>query len=590
MNNTLGSTGLKPTSGDIDVAIDANRLSTQELIDLLLKWLEPQKMKPRDFIRRSGNCVHFRCPITGDASKGWVQVDFMFLSKPEFSKFILKSPANSDYQGRERNVLINSIAKSMGYKLNQNAGIMDRETNDLISDDWDEIAKMLLNKKATKDDLYSVETILQALEADPKRDKKLTDFKEHVTREGIPFVESKGESDVNFLARLRDRIVNQGMVALVESEQSPVNGGRAKGIEHIEDLVFRRGTRGIKEAIKTIAHLAENTEESTSVKWDGSPAIVFGRKEDGTFVLTDVSGYNAKGYDGLFTNTKMIENHLNKRDQDALANGKEAGRVANLLPTFQRIWPMLEEATPDKFRGFVQGDLLYTTTPPEEAGAFVFTPNTVTYRIPVESELGTKIANSEVGIAMHTKYAEHGAVKEPVDSLDFKEVPGLLLMDPVRPKGNVKPLEMEKLKELKVILRDMGDHIDTLFSPVELKSQQITDLPKLCIDYINSVIKDTDVDEFDADTLMTEFVAWLQTKVSPRKFKNIVEYLQVPRSNTDAFSAAFTTFVLLHDIKMDLLKQLDRQHPGQEGWVIATPYGTSKFINRFGFTRENAKH
>jgi hypothetical protein len=52
-------------------------------------------------------------------------------------------------------------------------------------------------------------------------------------------------------------------------------------------------------------------------------------------------------------------------------------------------------------------------------------------------------------------------------------------------------------------------------------------------------------------------------------------------------SAAFVAFVLLHDIKMDLLQQLDRQNPGQEGWVIATPGGLTKFVNRFDFTRKN---
>jgi hypothetical protein len=52
-------------------------------------------------------------------------------------------------------------------------------------------------------------------------------------------------------------------------------------------------------------------------------------------------------------------------------------------------------------------------------------------------------------------------------------------------------------------------------------------------------------------------------------------------------SAAFAAFILLHDIKMDLLHQLDLQHPGQEGWVIAHPGGMTKFVNRFEFTRAN---
>jgi hypothetical protein len=54
-------------------------------------------------------------------------------------------------------------------------------------------------------------------------------------------------------------------------------------------------------------------------------------------------------------------------------------------------------------------------------------------------------------------------------------------------------------------------------------------------------------------------------------------------------AAAFTAWVLLHDIKMDLLQQLDLQHPGQEGWVMATPGGMAKAVNRLagGFTAAN---
>jgi hypothetical protein len=32
---------------------------------------------------------------------------------------------------------------------------------------------------------------------------------------------------------------------------------------------------------------------------------------------------------------------------------------------------------------------------------------------------------------------------------------------------------------------------------------------------------------------------------------------------------------------MDLLTQMDTQHPGQEGWVMATPAGYAKAVSRF---------
>ena len=584
LNNTLGSTGIKDTSGDLDIAVDANKVTKEQLQHRLEQWAISHGFKPQEWVKKSGTAVHFKTPITGRPDLGYVQTDFMLMNNVPWSKFVLGAmPADSKFKGRERNVLMNSLAKSMGYKLNQVAGIADRATNKLITDDPDRVAKLLLNKTATRQDLASVESILQALSTDPQRDAKLADFKAHMEREGLPFMESANPyieyNEVNFLARLRDRIVNQGMQKLIESE---VQGGRAKGIEHLEDYVFRNGSAGIKKAMDIVKQTAENTGATTTVKWDGKPALVFGRDPDGTFILTDVSGFGAKGYNGLFTSPRQAINLLAQRDQDAAAKGKPAGRVQYLGPIYETLWPMLSAALPKTFRGYVQGDLLYTDRPPEDAGNFVFTPNTITYRIPIASDIGQRIANSEVGIAMHTKYAEPGAPKEPIGNVDFKRVPGLLLLEPVYAKENVRP-NRNLVQALRDVYKTSGSAIDGLFNPAELRALQITDLPKLCIDYINSRVG------ADFDNLIAGFGPWLQSTQSPRKFANIVEYLQSPRSNLEGMAAAFESWGLLHDIKMDILRQLDLQHPGQEGWVMATTAGISKAVNRLagGFTSAN---
>ena len=243
---------------------------------------------------------------------------------------------------------------------------------------------------------------------------------------------------------------------------------------------------------------------------------------------------------------------------------------------------MLEAALPKSFRGYVQGDLLYTERPPEDTGNFVFTPNTITYRIPIASDIGQQIAGSEVGIAMHTRYSEPGAPKQPISTVDFKTVPGLLLLEPVYAKENVRP-NKHLTQALKTIYTTAGTAIDGLFNPAELRALQITDLPRLCIDYINSRVGT------DFDNLIAGFGPWLQSTQTPRKFANIVEYLQSPRSNLNGMAAAFEAWALLHDIKMDLLRQLDLQHPGQEGWVMATAGGMAKAVNRLagGFTSAN---
>lgn len=593
----LGSTGRKPSSGDLDLEVDANEVQKEALYNLLAEWAKSYKQEPKDWVAKTGSIVHFKTPINGNPKNGYVQTDFTFLNKPSWSRFILGTSIGSTYGGATRNVLLNSMAKSMGYKLNQIAGIADRATNQIISDDPDKVAQILLNKKATRRDLVSVEAILNALKNDPKREAKLADFKEHMERAGTPFQDNVAESlykevdEISFIARLRDRIVNQGMAVIIEASDPANVGGKAKGIEHLEDLVFRKGTRGIKEALAIVDAISKDTK-TTTVKWDGKPAIIFGRNEQGQFILTDVAGFGAKGYNGLFTNPQALASQMAQRDETARAKGNIATRTAELVPIYNTLWPMLEASLPKNFRGFIHGDLLYMEQPPLVAGNYVFKPNTIEYRIPANSDVGKRIGNSDVGVAIHTYYPEVGAPKQALTQVEFsklKKVPGLLLIEPVTAKEPVKA-ESSHVKELKQLLRSHGSAIDGLFNPSELRALQITDLPSLCVDYINSLVGDENIVNFDPNTLLPGFGSFLQKKVSPRKFANIVEYLGSPRSNSDGITAAFSAFIMLHNIKEDIQNKLDLQHPGQEGWVFATPAGTAKAVNRFQFSRANRAH
>ena len=259
-----------------------------------------------------------------------------------------------------------------------------------------------------------------------------------------------------------------------------------------------------------------------------------------------------------------------------------AGDRTDLIQLHASLFPVLEAALPTNFRGYVQGDLLYTNTPPVESGNYVFKPNTVQYRIPAKSSLGQRIGNSQIGIAMHTMYSDQGDAKQPLRRVRFNDVPGLLLIEPIFGKEIVPNTAL--VKQIKSLIRSKGTAIDTLFNPAELRAMQITDLAKLCVDYINFRIKQPGG---NFDNLLPGFGEWLQTKVTPKKFANIVEYLKSPSSNTEGMAAAFTLFLLLHDLKLDVLRQLDLKDPGHEGWVMATPAGYGKAVNRFDFTARN---
>lgn len=586
----LGSTGKTPTSGDLDLAVDSNEISKPALKARLDQWATSHQQKPQDWVKMSGEAVHFKTPINGRPDLGFVQTDFMMMPDFNWGIFWLGGGAGSNYKGMFRNILMSSVAKALNLKAS-NKGVIDRATESTITKDPNQAAKILLNKTATSADLATVESIYNALARDPNRDAKLKDFREYLAREGLPEPEgSVAESDANFLARLRDRLVNQGMYTLIEAADPASVGGKAKGIEHLEDLVFRKGTTGIKEALAIVKAVSEDAK-TTTVKWDGKPAIIFGRDDIGTFILTDVAGFTAKGYNGLFASPKQLANQMAQRDATAKSKGNLANRVAELVPVYSQLWPLLEAAVPKNFRGYIHGDLLYTSKPELVSGNYVFMPNTIEYRIPANSDVGKRIGASEVGVAVHTYYPEPGAPKQaltPQQMMSLKRVPGLLLIEPVTAKEPVRA-EKAEVTQLKELIRNYGSAIDGLFNPQELRALEITDLPKLCVDYINSIVGDDTVSNFNPNTLLPNFGAYLQKKVSPRKYSNIVEYLQSPRSNSDGVAAAFSAFILLHNIKEDLQNKLDLQHPGQEGWVFSTPAGVAKAVNRFKFSRDNRR-
>ena len=472
-NNLLGSTGLKPSSGDLDIGINSTEINKEEFYQQLVDYVTQHGQSASDWVRKSGVSVHFLTPIRGRADTGFVQTDFMFMPNLDFSRFILRQDPNSSYKGATRNVLINSMAKALGYKLNQTAGISDRASNQLITDDPNEVARLLLNPKATAQDLASVEAILAALAKDPKREEKLADFRDHMQRAGTPLDENI-DTEVSWLARLRDRIINQGMQVIVE-------GAR---IEHPEDLVFdQRPSQGLSRALDSIQALAKNPASAT-VKWDGRPAIIFGRKPTGEFVLTDKAGFQARGYDGLATSPDQLEQIMRQR----------GGERTELIKIYRTLFPLLRQATPADFRGYVQGDLLYSQRPPHRGDVYEFTPNTVTYRVPVDSSLGQQIADSQAAVVVHTAMAAPGAPAQPITAAALEPTPGLLILDAsLREPGKIA-IDAKDMQAARALLTRYGSAMDRVFDPAALRERKISDLPALMKQYINTRVRSGNYD------------------------------------------------------------------------------------------------
>jgi hypothetical protein len=69
---------------------------------------------------------------------------------------------------------LNSIGKHLGLKVDAFAGnVLRRDNNEVVANNRDAAAKVLLNPKAKAADLNSVGTIMAALKNDPDREGKL---------------------------------------------------------------------------------------------------------------------------------------------------------------------------------------------------------------------------------------------------------------------------------------------------------------------------------------------------------------------------------------------------------------------------------
>jgi hypothetical protein len=117
--------------------------------------------------RKSGQIVHVKTTI-GDTPQ---QVDIMVVDNGATAqKFHVHDlPKGSLYKGVHKQIMIADLAKVKttddhpnGMKWSAYKGLVDRETNELISSDLNQVAKILLNPKAKAADLGSVESIVKA--------------------------------------------------------------------------------------------------------------------------------------------------------------------------------------------------------------------------------------------------------------------------------------------------------------------------------------------------------------------------------------------------------------------------------------------
>ena len=172
-----------------------------------------------------------------------------------------------------------------------------------------------------------------------------------------------------------------------------VEGEKLKHITHAEDRPLQDGGEGFKHAhgalMQAHNHIkAGDHSSSLTMKYDGSPAVVFGHHpETGKFFVASKSAFN-KNPKINYTHKDIEKNH---------------GHAPGLMDKLHDSLNHLKKIAPKS--GVYQGDLMFSGEDKKESKKGVsFTPNTITYT--AKGEQAEKVRNAKLGVIVHTQY--HG--------------------------------------------------------------------------------------------------------------------------------------------------------------------------------------
>lgn len=632
--NLLGSTGKVASSGDIDIAIDKQAVSKEQLIDRMIE----QGVNP-DHLQKTGDSVHYMSPIWqegGEKTDRFVQVDFMFVPDVQFAKWSMSTAPDSTYKGVYLQKLRADLVRTANpdWKWNHFNGVLSRADNSSVFGfDPDKIAKGLLGKDATRADLESVERVLAALKNNrgdintqvrdayrttlaPRKPGEKPDPNAPVIDEGFdpsnPYPEKidkkefakygigkkptrpAGPKELSDIKRLRDEFALRAKQKQQKVSEAKI-GQAARGVantaskvgrefQHIEDLVYIEGVAGVKRALNRLQQIAQNTKP-LEVKWDGSPAIIFGRDGSGQFHFGD------KYSKGMLTSPQAVYDYYTRSSQTD-SRKQFAQEMAQLFQVYER-------ATPENFRGFLEAGLMYKTTPPlNKQGQYYFMPNTVEYAVDKNSELGKRIGNSVSGAAatgFFDALPEAGGKRGPVgDHYKAFNNTGDLVIIPPKFTDSGTPVDVERLRTISKYAASNAQQIEQFLAP----EAGLSDIRSIIYSYVNSQVDNPQ----NLDRLGHNFAQWVEThpKLSPAKKLKLQQKMT---SNARGASAVFKLTQAIMHIKDGIIGHKERDtlssmgiqarmktgEPGGEGFVHDPEAGSgpTKLVNRGTFTRAN---
>ena len=371
-------------------------------------------------------------------------------------------------------------------------------------------------------------------------------------------------------------------LAILKSKIDKLSITEAKGhLDHPEDLIFLDGTQGASRAVQASVDTVKNPATVT-IKWDGYPALIFGRGTNGKFSIMDKHMFNKKDLSGrqIFSPEQFVQ-----YDQ---ARGVDRSGLHQLIA---EIWPGLEKS--DRSKGYYWGDLLFSQPLQDQNGMYKFkaNPNGIAYTVEANSEVGQLFKGKQAAIVVHQFIPPNAATTDEASPLDggigsLKNNSNVAIVPakmPITPKLKISSKLVNKAQS---DIKKYGPAVDQLLNTAP---QAATTFRGLFTTYINKKIVAGDLNNL-VDGFMEYFNSRPMTDAMRAK---LIQHLE---ANKAGLVGAFTIWASLYQLKMAIVDQLNKAAEAspvkgylqdgtqtQEGFVS----NGLKFVDRMGFSRQN---
>ena len=385
-----------------------------------------------------------------------------------------------------------------------------------------------------------------------------------------------------------------------------------KHLEHIEDEMLNHGVDGCTASVSAMKEMLKMLGKKPSsgymqTKWDGAPSVVCGKHPiTGRFFVGTKSVFNKE--------PKLC--HFDD-DVDVYYSGDLATKLKTALQYFK----------PLGITGVIQGDLLFTekdkkTVTVNNENLITFTPNTITYGVPVNSDMGKKISTAKIGVVFHTHYngddLSSMTASAGAPTSEFSKTTDCVVIENDTPIADVAvPTNTLQLFErntntIESMCKKSGKFLNTLVDNMGTSGDKKFHIASYLKQFFNNEIKEgrsindsqkaiKSIGEFYRTKMNKEVEKMKSVQKQAERRKQMYDGMAYLEDNITEFDAMFTLYRKMQENKEIVIKALDNLETfrkfvqtdkgykvtGPEGYVLHHDGDMIKLVNRIEFSYNN---